>query len=237
MAAVPAWRVHLGMPLCGARMVDGRLDAHVALAREDALRAYFAPLIHQAVDEFPAALAALHDQLPVVDAPISVLGASSGALVALQVLAEQQAPIRAVAPGQPGSAGPDRRRARRGAPRGGLPVDRRRPRDRRRAGLRRRAGDLANEPPLLLVSGEDDRPAVRTDVTDLAHALRERYAWPDDVEVTTVPDLAHPPGRRTRTRTGSPAPRDEGGRRDPDAVVPPPARVTDSPTGVLERGC
>ncbi len=24
---LPAWRVHLGMPMCGARMVDGRMDA------------------------------------------------------------------------------------------------------------------------------------------------------------------------------------------------------------------
>lgn len=33
MLGVPAWRVHLGMPWCGARMVDGRLDAHVQRAR------------------------------------------------------------------------------------------------------------------------------------------------------------------------------------------------------------
>ena len=57
MAGVPAWRVHLGMPMCGARMVDGRLDAAVALAREDALLAFLAPFTRQAAAEFPAALA------------------------------------------------------------------------------------------------------------------------------------------------------------------------------------
>ncbi len=82
MAGGPAWRVHLGMPLCGARMVDGRLDRHIELAREDTLMAYLAPVVRQAVDEFPAALAALRDQLPLDDGPISVLGASLGGAVA-----------------------------------------------------------------------------------------------------------------------------------------------------------
>ena len=59
MAGVPAWRVHLGMPMCGARMVDGRLDAPIELARQDALLAFLAPFVHQAAEEFPAALAAL----------------------------------------------------------------------------------------------------------------------------------------------------------------------------------
>ena len=97
MAGVPAWRVHLGMPLCGARMVDGRLDRHIELAREDTLMAYLAPVVRQAVDEFPAALAALRDQLPVDDGPISVLGASLGGAVALQVLTAPPTPIGAVA--------------------------------------------------------------------------------------------------------------------------------------------
>jgi hypothetical protein len=56
MTGVPAWRVHLGMPMCGARMVDGRVDAIIELARKDALMAYLAPFVHQAADEFPAAL-------------------------------------------------------------------------------------------------------------------------------------------------------------------------------------
>ena len=43
MTGVPAWRVHLGMPMCGERMVDGRVDAAVELIRKDALMAYAAP--------------------------------------------------------------------------------------------------------------------------------------------------------------------------------------------------
>ena len=98
MIGVPAWRVHLGMPMCGARMVDGRVDAVVELIRKDPLMAYLAPFIHQAADEFPAALAALRDQLPVDDEPIGVLGGSLGGAVALEVLTTtQRIPIRAVA--------------------------------------------------------------------------------------------------------------------------------------------
>jgi len=60
------------------------------------LMAYLAPVVHQAADEFPAALAELRDQLPVDDEPISVLGASLGAAVALQVLTAPPTPIGAL---------------------------------------------------------------------------------------------------------------------------------------------
>jgi hypothetical protein len=55
-----------------------------------------------------------------------------------------------------------------------------------------RGGDVTVQPPLLLVSGELDFPAFRTDAAALVHALRERYAHPDEVELITVPELAHP---------------------------------------------
>src|SRR5438067_1140117 len=97
MTGVPAWRVHLGMPMCGARMVDGRVDAVIELIRKDPLMAYLAPFVYQAAAEFPAALAALRDQLPVDDEPISVLGGSLGGAVALEVLTTGRIPIKAVA--------------------------------------------------------------------------------------------------------------------------------------------
>jgi len=55
-----------------------------------------------------------------------------------------------------------------------------------------RVEDFTTQPPLLLVSGELDHPAFQTDAADLVHALRDRYAHPDDVELITVPGLAHP---------------------------------------------
>jgi dienelactone hydrolase len=192
MTGVPAWRVHLGMPMCGARMVDGRVDAIMELARRDALMAFLAPFVRQAADEFPAALAALRDQLPVDDEPIGVLGGSLGGAVALEVLTTRRAPIKAVALVNP---------AVRIRPVVGLveaisgkpyewTAEAHRTAD--ELDFVARATDIAAQPPLLLVSGELDHPALRTDAAALVDALRERYAHPDEVELTTVPDLPHP---------------------------------------------
>jgi dipeptidyl aminopeptidase/acylaminoacyl peptidase len=192
MTGVPAWRVHLGMPMCGARMVDGRVEAVVELIRKDALMAYAAPFIHQAADEFPAALAALRDQLPVDDEPIGILGGSLGGAVALEVLTTQRTPIKAVALVNPavrvrsaigvieallGEPYPSTAESRKTAD---------------ELEFVARGGDVTVQPPLLLVSGELDFPAFRTDAAALVHALRERYAHPDEVELITVPELAHP---------------------------------------------
>jgi hypothetical protein len=55
-----------------------------------------------------------------------------------------------------------------------------------------RAADVAAQPPLLLVSGERDHSALRTDATALVDALCEQYVNPDDVELISVPALSHP---------------------------------------------
>ncbi|WP_216216795.1 alpha/beta fold hydrolase [Amycolatopsis aidingensis] len=192
MTGVPAWRVHLGMPMCGARMVDGRVDAIMELARRDALMAFLAPFVRQAAEEFPAALAALRDQLPVDDGPVGVLGGSLGGAVALEVLTTWRAPIKAVALVNPavrirsavdlaeGIAGkPYRWTAE--AHRTADELD-----------FVARATGIAAQPPLLLVSGERDHPALRTDAAALVDVLRQRYTHPDEAELTTVPDLSHP---------------------------------------------
>jgi dienelactone hydrolase len=193
MARVPVWRVHLGMPMCGARMVDGRVDAVIELIRKDALMAYLAPFLYQAADEFPAALAALRDQLPVDDEPIGVLGGSLGGAVALEVLTTGRIPVKAVALVNPavrmrsavelieagsGQAYPWTAESHKTADELDF--------------VARVAGGVTAQPPLLLVSGELDHPAFRTDAAALVDALRERYTHPDDVELTTVPDLPHP---------------------------------------------
>lgn len=194
MRGVPAWRVHLGMPMCGARMVDGRVDAVVELARRDALTAFLAPFVYQAADEFPAALAVLRDQLPVDDEPVGVLGGSLGGAVALEVLTAGRAPVAAVALVNPAvrirsvvelvgplmsGAGPYRWTAE--SHRTADELD-----------FVARAPDIPAQPPLLLVSGELDHPALRADAAALVDALRERYVHPDEVELIGVPDLAHP---------------------------------------------
>jgi pimeloyl-ACP methyl ester carboxylesterase len=194
MTRVPAWRVHLGMPMCGARMVDGRVDAILELARKDELMAFLAPFVHQAADEFPAALASLRDQLPVDDEPIGVLGGSLGGAVALEVLATRRAPIRAVALVNPAV----RIRSVVGIVRSAMAgsdqdypwtAESRKTAD--ELDFVARAADLTAQPPLLLVSGELDHPTLRTDAVALVESLRERYAHPEAVELRTVPDLPH----------------------------------------------
>lgn len=191
MAGVPAWRVHLGMPLCGPRMVEGRLDRHVELAREDILLAYLGPMVRQAVEEFPAALDELRRQLPVDDQPIGILGASLGGAVALQVLTAPPTPIAAAALVNPAvrvgsavellAAGLDQPYGWTAESRGAADS----------LDFVARAEELSGESPMLLVSGEHDHPALRGDAFSLVSALRGRYARPEEIELTTVPDLAH----------------------------------------------
>ncbi|WP_438816826.1 alpha/beta hydrolase family protein [Umezawaea beigongshangensis] len=95
MHGLPAWRVHLGMPMCGARAVDGGTDAVVQLMREDPLMSFLHPFVRQATEEFPAALASIRAQLRVDDGPIGVLGGSLGGAVALRVLADTDVPVTA----------------------------------------------------------------------------------------------------------------------------------------------
>ena len=192
LAGVPAWRVHLGMPMCGARMIDGRVDAVVERIQKDAVLAFMAPFVRQAADEFPAALGALRDQLPVDDGPIGLLGGSLGGAVALEVLTAQRVPIKAVALVNPAV----RIRSVVGVIEAGFGQTYGWTAEAEKAAdaldFVARAGEVPAEPPLLLVSGELDHPALRSDAIALVDALRERYAQPDEVELTTVPGLAHP---------------------------------------------
>ncbi|MQY31934.1 alpha/beta hydrolase family protein [Nocardia aurantia] len=192
MTGVPAWRVHLGMPMCGARMVDGGVEAVFELARTDVLTAFLAPFVHQAADEFPAALAALRDRLPVDDAPVGVLGASLGGAVALEVLCAGQIPLAAVALLNPaarvGSA------VRYVEAMAGHPYEWS---DRSRKvadelDFVSRTRELTTVPPILLISGELDHPEFRADAADLVAAMRERNPHTGTVEHVSVPDLAHP---------------------------------------------
>ena len=54
-----------------------------------------------------------------------------------------------------------------------------------------RAADVTAQPPLLLVSGERDHSALRTDAAALVDAPCEQYANPDH-ELITMPALSHP---------------------------------------------
>ncbi|MGW5707058.1 alpha/beta hydrolase family protein [Amycolatopsis japonica] len=195
LAGVPAWRVYLGMPLCGARMVDGGMDAVVERARRDAMLAYVDPFVRQAALEFPAALAELRERFGFDTSRTAVVGGSLGGAVALTILATREIPVRAAALINPAV----RARSVVGLVEGllGRPYPWNDEADQAadRLDFVARSGEISareTQVPLLLVSGEDDYPSLRTDADDLVATLRERYARPDDVQLARVPGLAHP---------------------------------------------
>ena len=182
MDDVPAWRVHLGMPMCGARMVNGSTDAIVQLFRRDALMSFLYPFVRQATEEFPAALASIRAQLPVDDGPIGVLGGSLGGAVALRILADTRIPVFAGAVVN----GAIRMRSVVDL----FPGDHLYDAESKKAvdslDFVAKAGVIAGRAPLLVVSGELDHPALRADAFRLVDALGESS------ELLSIPGLAHP---------------------------------------------
>ncbi|MFE9579901.1 alpha/beta hydrolase family protein [Nocardia sp. NPDC006044] len=182
MHDVPAWRVHLGMPMCGARMVDGSTDAVVELATKDPLMLYLAPFVRQAAEEFPAALASIREQFPIADGPIGILGASLGGAVALRVLAETDTPIFAAAILNAAV----RMRSVVDLFPGPYPYDAESERAVDNLDFVAKAGAITGRAPLLVISGELDHPALRTDASDLVAAVGA------GAELLAIPGLAHP---------------------------------------------
>ncbi|HVV10537.1 alpha/beta hydrolase [Amycolatopsis sp.] len=182
MDGLPAWRVHLGMPMCGARMVDGRMDAAERLMRKDVLMSYLYPFVQQAADEFPAALASVRAQLPVGDGPIGVLGGSLGGAVALRILADTTIPVFAGAIVNAAI----RMRSVVGLFPGDYPYDAESGKAVDSLDFLAKAGAIAGRAPLLVVSGELDHASLRADALELADALGERAG------LLSIPGLAHP---------------------------------------------
>lgn len=195
MTGVPAWRAHLGMPLCGARMLEGGRDAIVELVRRDAVMAYVDPIVGQAAEEFPAALAQLREQLPVDNGALGVVGGSMGGAVALEILARTEVPITAAALVNPAVRARSVVKLLKDAIGGPYLWNKQSRAAADRLDFVARAGDIAArtpQPPLLVISGELDFPVLRADAAELVGALRDRYAQADHVRLTTVADLPHP---------------------------------------------
>ncbi|WP_216206929.1 prolyl oligopeptidase family serine peptidase [Amycolatopsis aidingensis] len=97
MAGLPAWRVHLGLPMSGSRAPEGGFAEFLRLAGEDFVLNIAEPVTERAAAEFPAVVAELRAALPIADGPVGVAGGSAGAAVALEVLARAELPIAAAA--------------------------------------------------------------------------------------------------------------------------------------------
>jgi hypothetical protein len=191
LKGLPAWRVYLGLPLSGSRLPDGGLEAFLQLSYQDAVLKVFGPVCRQAVEEFPAALAALRTELPLGEGPLGLLGGSVGALVALCVLAETDLPVGAVALVSPairlaGVVAANERR-----------FDVTYPwTEQSRAVAERldfvaRAEELVERDAavLLVVGALDDEEGIRAPAEQLWQML-SRHA-PDRTALTTIPEMAH----------------------------------------------
>lgn len=88
LEGLDAWRVYLGLPLCGSRLPAGGFDELQQRAADDAVRRLYQPIIEGAVEELPATLSALTDQLEVEPGRVGLLGGSAGAAVVQQALVQ-----------------------------------------------------------------------------------------------------------------------------------------------------
>jgi pimeloyl-ACP methyl ester carboxylesterase len=84
MAALPAWRVYLGVPL------------HHRPDRRDLLQV-FGHAVVQATEQVPAALRALGERLPLGDGSLGLLGGSIGATIAQLAVTETDLDVAALA--------------------------------------------------------------------------------------------------------------------------------------------
>jgi pimeloyl-ACP methyl ester carboxylesterase len=183
-----AWRVYLGLPMCGARSASNGQQAIVDLAREDIMLRYIDHIVSQAVDEFPAALAEIRARFDIAHGPIAVVGGSMGGAVAARVLAERPVPIAA------GALLNAAIRARsvvsvveQGMEEPYTWTDAS-TRAADRLDFVARAGEIAPVP-VLVVSGELDHPPLRADALDLAEVL-------PGARLLSVPGLDHPLAER-----------------------------------------
>jgi pimeloyl-ACP methyl ester carboxylesterase len=187
--------------------------------------AYLASFVWQAAEEFPAALSALRQQLPVDNGPLGVLGGSLGGMVVLQILARSQIPIAAAAlvnPAVRGAVGP---RARWGRHRAALPVERGVPQGSRPAGFRGpRRGHRGARTTTSAVGNQR-----RTGLPSVTCRRSGASRCPSRAIRTARPHPAHdsagpgpPAGRTTWPAARSTAPHSQGGERSDQAVVPAP---------------
>lgn len=85
LAGLDAWRVYLGLPLCGSREPEGGHDEVMRRGYTDAVMLVYGPVNAQADEEFDAAFAELGERFGFGAGPLGVLGGSAGAAVALEV--------------------------------------------------------------------------------------------------------------------------------------------------------
>jgi alpha-beta hydrolase superfamily lysophospholipase len=200
MKDLPAWRIYLGLPLCGARLPQGNPEALMRLFYEDAVLKGYQPIAQQGAAEFPAALTEIRRQLGLGGplGPLGLVGGSMGSAIAQLVLTETApaagikiaaavllSPIAQLHP-MVGAIG---RRYNVTYPWSEAAL-----RFAERLDFVARASDFvrAGQPAVrLIVGANDDRDGFIEPVKRLHSALAERYSDPTRVDLIVVPGMAH----------------------------------------------
>jgi dienelactone hydrolase len=88
LSGLDAWRIYLGLPMCGERLPEGGAEELMRLGYEDAVMNLQGPIAAQGAAEFPAALAALRARLGFRHGALALVGGSMGSAVAALALTE-----------------------------------------------------------------------------------------------------------------------------------------------------
>lgn len=192
MTALPAWRLYFGLPMTGRRLPAGGFEELMRLGQADAVVNLYDPILSQAADEAPAAVAAVRTEFGIADGPIGVAGGSLGGGVALEVIAARVLPVSTAALVNPlvRLSGAVSVAERIYDFRYGWTDASRAVAD--RFDFLRGATEIAPaEPALLVVSGEDDHPEFRADAEALERELASRYRDRSRVRLHRVPGMPH----------------------------------------------
>ena len=194
LAGLDAWRIYLGLPMCGSRSPAGGFEELMRLAFEDAVLNLHGPVAAQGAEEFPAALVELRSILGLGDGPLGLLGGSIGAAVAQTVLADGAVEVAAavlVSPLVQLQFVVDAMSERYDMTYEWSPASHA---VARRLDFVARAGEIAaNGQPavLVVVGGDDDEAGFRRPAAGLHEALAARYADPSRTALVTIPGMAH----------------------------------------------
>jgi alpha-beta hydrolase superfamily lysophospholipase len=194
LAGLDAWRIYLGLPMCGARTPAGGPAELVRLGYEDAVLNLQGPIAAQGVAELPAAFAALRDRLGFGDGPVGFVGGSMGSavaqLAALSPAAPDPAAIVLISPISRLRSAVDGLGRRFGVdyPWGeaALAVAE------RLDFVSRAAETAARQPAVRIIVGAlDDAEGFREPAGELREALAAHYTEPARVDLVTIEGMGH----------------------------------------------
>ena len=193
-----AWRIYLGLPMCGARLPAGGVDELMRLGYQDAVLNLQGPIAAQGADEFPAAFGELRARLDLEGGPLGLVGGSMGSAVAQLVLAESGpaagiiataavliSPIAQLRPAVDATA----RRYDFAYPWGPASLD-----VARRLDFVARVDEIvgSGQPAMrFIVGADDDREGFLEPAQRLRAALLEHYQDPARVDLAVVANMAH----------------------------------------------